>query len=137
MNWKHFGKVHSLLYRASGGRFGAKLGNIDCVLVETVGRKSGEKRVVPICCYPYKDSVVVSASNSGMDKHPAWYYNLKAKPECVAQLGTDRFSAVAEVLPEEEAETLLPMIFEINDHQREYREQTDRPIPIVWLRRTT
>lgn len=135
MNWKYFGSVHKVLYKLSGGRFGAKLGNIDCVLVDAVGRKSGKTRTVPICCYPYKDSVVVSASNSGMETPPAWYFNLKANPECTAQLGTDRFAAVAEELPKEEADTLLPMVFKINDHQRQYREQTERYIPLVWLRR--
>lgn len=135
MNWKYFGAVHKAIYRLSGGRLGARMGNIDCVLVETVGRKSGKQRIVPISCYPYKDSVVISASNSGMERPPGWYFNLKAKPECTAQLGTDRFAAIAEELPKEEADSLLPTIFKINPHQREYREQTERYIPLVWLRR--
>ncbi len=135
MNWKYFGKVHSALYRISGGRFGAKMGAIDCVLVETIGRKSGQKRIVPIACYPYKDSVVISASNSGMERHPAWYYNLTAKSECTAQLGRDRFQAQVIELPKAEADALLPGIFKINPHQREYREQMQREIPLLWLKR--
>lgn len=135
MNWKYFGKVHGLLYRISGGRFGGQMGKVGCVLVETVGRKTGKSRVVPIACYPYKDSVVVSASNSGMDTRPAWYHNLKAKPECVARLGRDRFDALAVELPEDECEALLPGIYKINPHQREYRENTDRHIPLLWLKR--
>jgi len=63
MNWKFFGKMHGAIYRWSGGRIGARMGWIDVALVETLGRKSGERRVAPIACYPYRDSIVLSASN--------------------------------------------------------------------------
>ena len=99
MDWKHFGRLHKLLYRLSGGRFGARMGWLDVALVETVGRKSGRRRTVPIACYPYRDSVVVSASNSGMEKHPAWYLNMQANPRVRVQRGTRRFEAVAEDVP--------------------------------------
>ncbi len=65
---------------------GARMGWIDVVLVETIGRKTGKKRTVPIACYPYKDSVVVSASNSGSDKNPAWYLNMMAHPDVAGAL---------------------------------------------------
>ena len=135
MNWKYFGKVHGWLYKLSGGKFGANMGRIDVVLLETTGRKSGKKRVAPIACYPYKDSVVVSASNSGMERPPAWFLNLKADPNCQAQLGEEKFAAIAEELSKEVGDELLPTIYKINPHQREYRESTQRHIPLVWLRR--
>ena len=136
MNWKLFGKVHSALYRLSGGRLGARMGWIDVALVETIGRRSGKVRKVPIACYPYEDSIVVSASNSGQDSHPAWYHNLRANPHCVVQLGRERFDAVAEELGPEEREVMWPKIVEMNHHQGEYLEQTQREIPLVWLRRS-
>jgi deazaflavin-dependent oxidoreductase (nitroreductase family) len=135
MDWKYFGKVHSLVYRLSGGRFGARMGWIDVVLVEVVGRKSGKLRTVPIACYPHRDSVVVSASNSGMERHPAWYLNMQANPEVMVQLGRERFAAVAEEVPEEEREALWEKIVKINKHQGEYLSNTERRIPLVYLRR--
>ena len=135
MDWKYFGKVHSLLYRLSGGRLGARMGWIDVALVEVVGRKSGKLRTVPIACYPHRDSVVVSASNSGMERHPAWYLNMKANPEVMVQLGRERFAAVAEEVPEEEREALWEKIVKINKHQGEYLSNTERRIPLVFLRR--
>ena len=68
MDWKYFGKVHSLLYRLSGGRFGARMGWIDVVLVE-------------------------------------------------------------------EREALWEKIVRINRHQGEYLDNTQRRIPLVYLRR--
>tara|TARA_R110002110_G_scaffold66978_1_gene183000 strand:+ start:90300 stop:90713 length:414 start_codon:yes stop_codon:yes gene_type:complete len=134
-NWKYFGKVHQALYRLSGGRFGSKMGWIDVVLVETTGRKTGKRRIVPIACYPYKDTVVVSASNSGQEKHPAWYLNMQANPEVTVQLGKERYEAIAENVPEEERADLWPVIVKINKHQGEYLEKVDRHIPLVWFRR--
>jgi len=134
-NWKYFGKFHALLYKASGGRYGDRMGWIKVVLVDTVGRKSGKKRTVPIACYPYRDSVVVSASNSGQERHPAWYLNMQANPQVTVQLGKERFAATAEEVPEEEREELWKTIVEINKHQGEYLEKVSRRIPLMWFRR--
>ncbi len=135
MDWKYFGKVHQWLYRVSGGRLGARMGWIDVALLEVTGRKSGQQRVVPVACYPYRDSVVVSASNSGKESHPAWYLNLQANPELTVQLGRERFAAVAEDVPEEEREALWEKVVELNHHQADYLANTGRRIPLVYLRR--
>ena len=134
-NWKYFGKFHALLYKASGGRYGDRMGWIKVVLVDTVGRKSGKKRTVPIACYPYRDSVAVSASNSGQERHPAWYLNMQANPQVTVQLGKERFAATAEEVPDEEREELWKTIVEINKHQGEYLEKVSRRIPLMWFRR--
>lgn len=135
LSWKHFGKVHAFLYRLSGGRFGARMGWIDVALVETVGRKTGQLRTVPIACYPYRDSVVVSASNSGKESHPLWYLNMQANPQVSVQLGKEHFRAVAEDVPDAERPALWEKIVKLNKHQGEYLEQASRKIPLVWLRR--
>lgn len=134
-NWKYFGKFHKQLYKLSGGRYGARMGWIKVALVDTVGRKTGKRRTVPIACYPYKDSVVVSASNSGQEAHPAWYLNMQANPQVTVQLGTQRYAALAEDVPEEERDALWLQIVEMNKHQGEYLDKVTRKIPLVWFRR--
>ncbi len=135
MNWKLFGKIHQLLYRFSGGRLGARMGWIDVALVETIGRKTGLVRSVPIACYPYRDSIVVSASNSGKECHPIWYLNMQANPTVTVQLGRERFRAIAEDVAEGEREALWDTIVKLNSHQGEYLKKAQRKIPLVWLRR--
>jgi deazaflavin-dependent oxidoreductase (nitroreductase family) len=135
LSWKHFGKVHKFLYQITGGRIGARMGWIDVALVETVGRKSGQLRCVPIACYPYRDSIVVSASNSGKESHPVWYLNMQANPAVSVQMGKEHFRAIAEDVAEEEREALWVKIIEVNKHQGEYLEKARRKIPLVWLRR--
>lgn len=111
------------------------MGWIDVVLVSTTGRKSGEIRTVPIACYPHKDSVVVSASNSGLEKPPAWYLNMQANPRVTVQYGKDRYEAIAEDIPDEEREEVWKRVVEINQHQAHYLKKVSRKIPLVWLRR--
>ena len=135
LNWKHFGKAHLLIYRLTGGRIGARMGWIDVALVETVGRKTGQLRCVPIACYPYRDSIVVSASNSGKESHPAWYLNMQANPAVTVQLGKERYRAIAEDVVDEERAALWTTIVQLNKHQGEYLEKAERKIPLVWLRR--
>ena len=133
--WNYFGVAHKAVYKLSGGRMGARMGWIKVALVETIGRKTGKKRTIPIACYPYKDSIAVSASNSGSDKHPAWYLNMVANPDVKVRLGQETFAASAVVVPDEEREALWQQIVDNNKHQGEYLEQTSRKIPLVWLKR--
>ena len=135
INWKYFGKVHKLLYRVSGGKYGARMGWIDVALVTATGRRSGKQRTVPIACYPYRDTVAVSASNSGMESHPAWYLNMRANPRVTVQSGRERFEAMAEEVPAEEREALWESVVKINKHQGEYLASVEREIPLVWFRR--
>jgi len=135
INWKYFGRAHKLLYKLSGGRFGARMGWIDVALVTTTGRKTGKRRTVPIACYPYRDSVAVSASNSGMESHPAWYLNMLANPRVTVQLGRETFEAMAEEVAADQREALWASVVKINKHQGEYLAMVEREIPLVWFRR--
>jgi len=133
--WKYFGRAHKHIYQWTGGRLGSRMGWIDVALVETIGRKSGQLRCIPIACYPYRDSIVVSASNSGKETHPAWYLNMQANPSVAVQEGRERYQAVAEDVEEGERAALWETIVKINRHQGEYLEMAERKIPLVWLRR--
>lgn len=135
INWKYFGVIHKALYKLSGGKYGARMGWIDVALITATGRKSGRARTVPIACYPYRDSVAVSASNSGLERHPAWYLNMQANPRVSVQLGRERFEAVAQDVPEEDRESLWQSVVKINKHQGEYLAAVQREIPLVWFRR--
>ena len=47
----------------------------------TTGRKSGQRRTVPLLYVRDGDSWVVAASNGGADWTPAWWLNLQASPD--------------------------------------------------------
>ena len=79
--------------------------------------------------------MAVSASNSGMERHPAWYLNMQANPRVTVQLGKERFEAVAEEVAAQEREALWASVVKINKHQGEYLDRVEREIPLVWFRR--
>ena len=134
-NWKWFGKTHAAIYKLSKGRFGSRMGGIDIVMIDTIGRKSGKTRTVPVACYPYEDSVVVVASNNGLPHDPVWWLNLKAHPEVQVQLGTERFTVMATALEGKERESLWPSIVRINPRQKRYAKMAGRDLPVVYLKK--
>jgi hypothetical protein len=40
---------------------------------------------VPLTYLPDGGRYVVTAGNAGSDRHPAWYYNLSAKPDVTVE----------------------------------------------------
>ena len=69
--WKGIGRVHTWLYRATGGRIGHTVGHITNLLLTTKGRGSGAPRTVALAYLADRDTWVLVASNGGADRHPA------------------------------------------------------------------
>ena len=53
------------------------------LLLHTRGARSGQPRITPLLYTPHGDGFVVVASKAGAERHPAWYYNLRAHPDAV------------------------------------------------------
>ena len=51
--------------------------------VETIGARTGQKRVHPLGGYADGDRLILIGTNFGGKHHPAWVHNLRAQPECV------------------------------------------------------
>ncbi|MBW2448140.1 MAG: nitroreductase family deazaflavin-dependent oxidoreductase [Deltaproteobacteria bacterium] len=133
-NWGFIGTIHRGIYRATGGRVGARLAGLDMLLLTTTGRKSGEPRTQPLACFAEGENWIVVASNNGQDKHPAWFLNLEAKPEAQIQIGRADRAVQAHVAEGEERERLWPWLKERNPAYAGYERKTERRIPVVVLR---
>lgn len=87
------------VYRLSGGRhtLASLLSGIPVVMLTTTGARSGKPRTIPVLGLPSSEGLVVIASNFGQERHPAWYYNLRADPtgEVAVDGQERRFRAVA------------------------------------------
>jgi deazaflavin-dependent oxidoreductase (nitroreductase family) len=57
------------------------------VVLATTGARSGERREIPLAYFTEGDDVILIASNYGGTRHPAWYHNLLAHPECELHTG--------------------------------------------------
>src|SRR5690606_30532296 len=80
-----FWSLHRGLLRLSGGRFGLsrpKLGKrFGMMRIDTVGRRSGQPRMVIVGYFEDGPNLVTLAMNGWADAPPAWWLNLEAHPE--------------------------------------------------------
>ncbi len=108
-------------------------GVLPTLLLTTTGRKSGEARALPLIYGESGNSYVIVASKGGAPKHPIWFLNLEAKPECELMVGAKPVSARARVAEGEERERLWKEMAEIYPPYNEYQERAARTIPVVVL----
>jgi deazaflavin-dependent oxidoreductase (nitroreductase family) len=74
-------RVDPPLLKLTGGRFSTAIGRRVGLLVHT-GAKSGARRETPLLYLQDGENVVLVASKAGAVRHPAWFHNLVAHPEC-------------------------------------------------------
>jgi deazaflavin-dependent oxidoreductase (nitroreductase family) len=103
------------------------------LVLESVGRRSGEPRRSPLIYLERPDGYVVCASNGGHPEHPAWWLNLEAHPRAIVHVGGQQVSVVArEVLGKERAQ-LWKELVDLYDGLVAYQEGTTRILPVVFL----
>ena len=131
--YKNMGKLHTPLYRMTGGRIGHRTGGLRHLLLTATGRKSGEKRTCPLTYLQDGDRYVLIASNGGNEKHPVWYLNLKAQPRATIDVGPRRLDVVASTATGEERARLWSAAVRMNPQYSTYEGITPREIPVVIL----
>jgi deazaflavin-dependent oxidoreductase (nitroreductase family) len=123
-------------FRARGGHVSGPLADTPLMLVHQIGARSGTERVVPLAYLPQPDArFVIIASNGGSRRHPAWYYNLKANPKIMVEVGAETFQVVAEELDPAARSVVWPAIVEQAPAAGEFQSMTSRTIPVFILTR--
>ena len=122
-------------FRANGGKLGGSFEGAPMLLLHHKGAKTGKERVNPVMYRPVGDSLVIFGSKGGAPTNPDWYYNLRAHPETVVEVGTDTIPVVARVADDTERAP----IWEAHKHDypgfADYEKKTSRQIPVVILER--
>ena len=122
-------------FRANGGQVGGPFAGAAMVLLTTTGAKSGISRTNPLVYLADGDRYVIIASYAGGPTNPPWYYNLVANPDVGVEIGTQRFTARAEVLGEPDRSRLYQKMAAVMPAFAEYARKTIRTIPVIALRR--
>ncbi len=135
--WRRAGKLHTKVYRLTGGKVGHRAGKLTNLLLTTTGRKSGKERTVTLAYITDGENYVVVASNGGADRHPAWWLNLEKNPHARIQVGDGGLDVVASKADAEQRARLWPPLKAINPFYASYEKITGREMPIVILRRAT
>ncbi|MCB1677588.1 MAG: nitroreductase family deazaflavin-dependent oxidoreductase [Halioglobus sp.] len=125
--------VEDYLANPDGRATGAGPSGLPTLLLTCIGRKSGEKRTTPLVFLQDGENMVVVASLAGYDRHPAWYLNVEANPDCWVQLDRKKMKAVARDATEVEREELWPKLNKLFPMWGYFQSQTDRPFGIVIL----
>lgn len=122
-----------MLYRRSGGRLGNTLKGAPILLLDHVGRKSGQKRTAPVLYLGDGEDLVIVASRGGSDAMPAWWLNLQADPVTTVQVGNERRRVRAREASAQEKTALWPRLVEMYGDFEIYQRRTEREIPVVIL----
>jgi F420H(2)-dependent quinone reductase len=131
-------KLHTLAYRATGGRIGHRFpGTAPMLLLDHVGAKTGKQRTIPLVYLRDGDDVVIVASKGGYPKNPGWFHNLRANPDTTIQVGSERRAVHARVAGPEERARLWPRVLETYSGYGDYQRRTGRQIPVVILESRT
>ena len=138
---KLMSKVQVRVFKLTNGRVGNKwrIGAgfrkpVPTLLLEHVGRKSGQRYTTPLVYLEDGPDIVVVASVGGLAKNPQWYRNLLSTPETVVHLPRERKRLVrARVADDEERTALWPRLLDLYADFAKYEAWTDREIPVVVL----
>lgn len=131
--YRAIGKMHTPLYKATGGLIGHRTAGVTNLLLTTTGRKSGEARTVTLAYIGDGQRWILIGSHGGSDKHPAWFLNLKANPEVSIQVGPKVHKVVARIAAGEERARLWEAACTMFSNYSRYQTLTDREIPVVVL----
>ena len=128
--------VDRRLLERSRGRF-TVLGPIGAptVLLNTIGRKSGQRRTSPLLYIRDADRLVVVGSNFGQDHHPAWTSNLLARPEASVTMAGREIPVLATQVTGEEKARLYKQFVDMAGVYAVYEGRTDRDIRVFVLAR--
>jgi deazaflavin-dependent oxidoreductase (nitroreductase family) len=80
-------RLHAALYRLTRGRLLSSMGGRPVLVLETIGRRTQQRRATPVQYLSDGDEFVVVASDRGAARPPAWYLNLRARPSARVQVG--------------------------------------------------
>ena len=129
-----FGNEHVRQYEATGGKVGHDWNSTSCLILHTIGRKSGETRKFPLIYGRDGQDYVLIASKGGAPTNPGWYENLVAHPEAKIQVWDKIIPVTARTGTPAEKKRVWPKMAEQWPGYNDYQKGTKRDIPVVLLK---
>lgn len=126
---------HIQRYVATNGEDGHIWRGAPCLLLTTMGRKSGAQRRTALIYGRFDDDYVIVASKGGYPTDPLWYVNILASPDVRVQVAAHVFQATAITIPEGSGyDRAWQVMVDIWPDYAVYQTKTTRRIPLVRLR---
>lgn len=121
------------LYEETGGVEGREWMGGTCIVLTTLGAKSGKVRKTPLMRVEHEGSYAVVASLGGAPEHPVWYHNVVAHPLVELQDGPVKRDYLAHEASGEEKATWWARAVESWPDYDKYQASTERVIPLFVL----
>jgi len=122
---------HVERYLATDGAEGAVFNGVPCIVLSTVGRKTGALRRCAVIRIKDGDRYLVVGSMGGAPKHPVWYLNLLADPDVTVQDRDQVHELRARTATAAERAELWLVATNVWPAYDDYQAKTDREIPLV------
>jgi len=129
-------KVHRGLYRVTGGRRGLwrpTATRWGAMRLTTTGRCTGLERSVIVAYFEDGPNLVAMAMNGWADAEPAWWLNLRARPEARVTLVDGERTVRARVADEEERSRLWARWHEFDRNLDAYAARRSGETAVVIL----
>jgi F420H(2)-dependent quinone reductase len=129
---------HRRLYAAGGARFlrRPRADRAGMLRLTTVGRRTGQERSVILSYVPDGSTYVTLAMNGWADPPPAWWLNLKARPEALAETVDGPRQVRAREATGSERERLWTLLADADDgwgDLDDFAARRSHPTPVVVL----
>ncbi len=131
-----FWHAHRALLRLTGGRFGLwrpKPGRWGAMRLTTTGRRTGQPRQVVVGYFEDDGNLVTMAMNGWGAPEPAWWLNLQAQPDAIAQTRDGTRQVHAHRAEGQERERLWARWAEIDKDLEAYAARRPRETAVVVL----
>jgi len=132
--FKMFMRVQIAVFRLTNGKAMSAVRGMPILLLTTIGRKTGKRRTTPLMYLRDGESYVITASNNGRDRQPAWFLNLQASPQGQIDVPGKRLDVSASVATQKERDRLWAQLVAKAPFFDGYQKGTARLIPMVLLR---
>lgn len=123
------------LYERSGGTEGTTINGTPVVVLTTLGAKTGKLRKTCVIRVERDGEYLVVGSRGGDDVNPGWIYNMRSNPHVELQDGPEKHDYDARELSGAERDEWWQIAADAFPQYNEYREKTDREIPVFLLSR--
>jgi deazaflavin-dependent oxidoreductase (nitroreductase family) len=129
-----FGDEHVRQYEVTGGRIGHDWNGTSCLVLHTIGRKTGETRKFPLIYGRDGADYVIVASKGGAPEHPGWYLNLLAHPDVAIQVRDQVIPVTARTGTTADKARVWPTMTAQWPDYDAYQAKSSREIPVILLR---
>ena len=79
-------RIDKVILKLTKGKYtGSEILGWNIIQLRTFGAKTNQPRTMPLIALLDGEKIALIASSFGREHNPAWYYNLKAHPQCEVQ----------------------------------------------------